>query len=134
MYNAYNEKWKKSIDETIELLNQERIRTLGEKENHKHLEILEVDRNLKGGTWTDGQSTRKLMTMHQVLHSRGDKDKLCVSRKQRRRWLANVEHCIDASLQGFEDYVKKNKESLSPAINYILSDISIHTKTKKQKH
>ena len=29
--------------EEIELSNQERIRTLGEKENYKYLEILEVD-------------------------------------------------------------------------------------------
>ena len=33
---------KKEITEGRELQNQENIRTLGEKENHKYLEIMEV--------------------------------------------------------------------------------------------
>ena len=34
---------KRKITERIELLNQERIRTLGQKENYKYLGILEVN-------------------------------------------------------------------------------------------
>ena len=34
---------KRGITEGIELPNQERIRTLGEKENHKYLSILEAN-------------------------------------------------------------------------------------------
>ena len=34
---------KSQITEEIELLNQEKIRTLGKKENYKYLGILEVD-------------------------------------------------------------------------------------------
>ena len=34
---------KRQMTEEIELLNQERIRTLGEKENYEYLEILETD-------------------------------------------------------------------------------------------
>ncbi len=37
---------KRQIREEIELPNQERIRTLGEKENYKYLGILEAD-NIK---------------------------------------------------------------------------------------
>ena len=36
-------KGKREKTEGIELLNQENIRTLGEKENYKFLEMLEVD-------------------------------------------------------------------------------------------
>ena len=35
--------WKKERTEAIELPNQERSRTLGEKENYKNLGILEAD-------------------------------------------------------------------------------------------
>ena len=35
---------KRQIMERIELQNQERIRTFGEKENYKYLRVLEVDR------------------------------------------------------------------------------------------
>ena len=40
---ANNEKWKKKGTEGIEIPNQERIRTLGEKETYKYLGILEMD-------------------------------------------------------------------------------------------
>ena len=41
MFYAYNEKIKAT--EGIELPDQEKIRTLGEKEIHKYLGVLEVD-------------------------------------------------------------------------------------------
>ena len=34
---------KQQMKERIEITNQEKIRTLGEKETYKHLEILEAD-------------------------------------------------------------------------------------------
>ena len=35
--------WKRHMTERIELLNQEKIRMLGEKETYKYLGILKVD-------------------------------------------------------------------------------------------
>ena len=43
MCHANNEKQEKQITHGIELLNQERIRTLGEKKNYKYLGILEAN-------------------------------------------------------------------------------------------
>ena len=43
MYLAPNEKWNRETTQVIELLNQERIKILGEKENFKFLGILEAD-------------------------------------------------------------------------------------------
>ena len=43
MCHVHNEEWKRQTMEGIELPNQERIRTFGEKENYKYLGILEVD-------------------------------------------------------------------------------------------
>ena len=36
-------RWKRHMIEEMELQNQDKIRTLGEKEPHKYLEILEAD-------------------------------------------------------------------------------------------
>ena len=41
MCHANNEKWH--LTDGIELLNQDKIRTLGEKETYKYLSILEAD-------------------------------------------------------------------------------------------
>ena len=41
MCNAHNKSEKTETEEWITFLNQERIRTLGEEENYKYLEILE---------------------------------------------------------------------------------------------
>ena len=43
MSHAYDEKWKRETMEEIELLNQERIRTLGEKKKYKYQGIFEAD-------------------------------------------------------------------------------------------
>ena len=45
------------------------------------------------------QITRKLMTMHKVLHSRDEVNRLYVSRKEGRRRFANIEDSIDTSIQ-----------------------------------
>ena len=121
----------------MELLNQDKIRTLGENETYKYLSILKAgtikhvemkdkiqkeylrrtrklletklsSRNLlkRINTWVVplfrysgpflkwdelkqmDQRTRKLMTMHKLLHPRDDVDRLYVSRKEERRGLA----------------------------------------------
>ena len=54
------------------------------------------------------------MTMHKTLHTRGDIDKLYVSRKER-RGLAKIEDSVDTSIRLLEDYIKKNKERLITA-------------------
>ena len=56
------------------------------------------------------QKANKLMTMHEVLHLREYKDRLYVSRKDGGRGLATIEECVDASVQGLEDYIKRRKE------------------------
>ena len=55
---------KRHMTEGIKLPNQEKTRTLGEKESYKYLGILEAD------------------TMHKALHRRNDLDRLYVSRKE----------------------------------------------------
>ena len=44
------------------------------------------------------QRTRKLMAMHKALHPREDVDRLYVSRKERGRGLAPIEHSGDSSI------------------------------------
>ena len=62
-------------------------------------------RNNNNNKWTIGklkqmdQRTRKLITVHKVLHPRDDVDRLYVSRKEGRRGLANIEDSVDASIQ-----------------------------------
>ena len=53
--------------------------------------------------------TRKLMTMHKALHPRNVIDKLYASRKEGGRGLASIEDSMDASIQGPEDYIKKEQ-------------------------
>ena len=43
MHYAYDKKRRQHITEGWELHNQEKIKTLGEKEPYKYLEILEAD-------------------------------------------------------------------------------------------
>ena len=56
------------------------------------------------------QRTRKLMTMHKVLHPRDDVYRLYVSRKEGGRKLASIEDSVDASIQRLEDYIRKGGE------------------------
>ena len=58
MRYANDEKWKTAITGVIELLNQDRIWTLGEKENYEHLGILEAD--------TIKQAEMKKIRVHQT--------------------------------------------------------------------
>ena len=161
------EKWKRAAVEELEL-NLESIRTLGEKENSKYLEIREIytikqavmkggkkktnietklcDRNLIKGLntwvillvrysglflkWTRDelrqmeQRSRKLVSMEMTLRARHVSDRFYVSRKGG-RGLPNNEDCVDVSIQGVEDKVKKNKERrLTAASNNIRSKVS----------
>ena len=58
------------------------------------------------------QRTRKLMTMHKVLHPRDDVDRLYVSRKEGGRGLARIEDTVDASIQWLEDFIEKHERGL----------------------
>ena len=49
MCQAHNEKRKEKISEWIELLNQENIIKLGDKETYKYLGILEADKHQTSG-------------------------------------------------------------------------------------
>ena len=62
------------------------------------------------------QRTRKLMTMHKVLHARGDVDRLYVSRKEEGGGLASIEDSVDASIQRLKDYIQKHEGGLITAI------------------
>ena len=48
------------------------------------------------------------MTMHKVLHSRGDVDAQYVSRKEGGRGLASIEDTVDASIQRLEVYFENH--------------------------
>ena len=50
-----------------------------------------------------------------TLHLRDDMDRLYVLRKEGERGVASIEDGLDASIQGLEDYIKKNKEKLITA-------------------
>ena len=59
--------------------------------------------------------TRKLMTIHETLYPRDNIDYLYASRKEGGRGLASIKDCLDASIQGLEDYIEKNKENVITA-------------------
>ena len=50
------------------------------------------------------------MTIHKALYPRDDRDRLYVSRKEGGRGLPNIEDCVEATIQGVEEYTKKSKE------------------------
>ena len=62
------------------------------------------------------QRTRKLMTMHKVLHPRDNVNRLYVSRKEGGRGLASIEDNVDASIRGLEDYIEKHEGRLIETI------------------
>ena len=81
------------------------------------------------------QRTRKLMTMHKLLHLRDDVDRLYVSRKEGGRGLASIEDTVDASIQRLEDYIGKHEWGL---ITTVRNDMDRRidermTTTRKQK-
>ena len=148
---------KRQIMEGRPLLNQERIRTLGENAKYKYLGIFEavmakpaeMKENIRKEysrqllktklcsrnfiKWTKeeirqmDQRTRKLMMMHI--------DRLWVSRKEGGRGLTNIEDRVDASIQRLEDYIKKSKEKLITTTSNSSDNVRTNrtTITKKQK-
>ena len=52
------------------------------------------------------QRTRKLMTMHKVLHPR---DRIYGPRKEGGRGLASIEDSVDTSIQRLQDYIEKTQ-------------------------
>ena len=81
------------------------------------------------------QWTRKLMTMHKVLHPRNDVDRLYVSRKKGGRVLISIEDCVDASIQRLEDFKEKRGEGLITVTrnNTDITKTNWTTITRKQK-
>ena len=59
--------------------------------------------------------TRKLMTMHKVLHPRDDVDRLYVSRKEVGRGLTSIKDSVDAWIQRLGQNIKKCSERLTRA-------------------
>ena len=75
------------------------------------------------------QSTRNVMTILRVLHAEHDID--YVSWKERRKALACIEYCVDASIQGQEDCFKKSKKRSITTANISISNINTERKTAK---
>ena len=61
------------------------------------------------------ESTKDIMTMHEALHLRDDKDRLYGPRKGERRELAGIEENVDTAIRGLENFIKKSKERLITA-------------------
>ena len=73
------------------------------------------------------------MTMHKALHTRDDKQTICV--KKRRKRTHQNRGLRDTSIQGLEDYIKKNKERLIIATRNSTDNININRRitTKKKQ-
>ena len=69
---------------------------------------------------------KKLMTLHMSLHTRDNTDRLCVSRKEGDRRLTCVEECVDASIHGLEEDIKKSIGKLIAAATDSNSKIQIN--------
>ena len=54
------------------------------------------------------QRTRKLMTMHKVLHSRDDVDYMCQEKKEEEDF-PSFKNSVDASIQRLEVYINKTR-------------------------
>ena len=81
------------------------------------------------------QRTRKLITMHKVLHPRDNIDRLYVSRKEGGRGLASIEDSVGTSIQRLEEYIEKRKGRLITAPRNSTDDkrTSRNEITRKQK-
>ena len=81
------------------------------------------------------KKTRKLITMHKVLHSKDDVDKQYVSKKEGGSELASNENSVDASIQRLEDNIEKHERGLFAATRNDTDNTKTNKKTitKKQK-
>ena len=78
------------------------------------------------------QRTRKLMTMHKVLHPRDDVDRLYVSRTERERGLTSIEDSVDASIEPLKDYIQKRGGRLITATRNNTNRTTINKKKGKK--
>ena len=60
-------------------------------------------------------------------------NRLYVSRKEEGRGLTSIEDCMDASIQGLENYIKKNKERLITASSNSICNIRTDRKASKTR-
>ena len=58
------------------------------------------------------QMTKKSLNMHKALHSIDNIDGMHESRKEGRRECIKIEDCLDASIPGIEEFIKKSKKGL----------------------
>ena len=81
------------------------------------------------------QRTKKLMTMHKVLHPRDDVDRVYVSWNEGGRGLTSIEDSVDASIQWLEDYIQIHDGGLITAIGSDTNNTMDNrmTITRKQK-
>ena len=90
--------------------------------------ILKVD---KGGIQKIRQEFRKLTTMLNVLCPNDDIVSI-ISRKEVQRELASIGNCVDAVIQGVENYFRKSKEILITAASNNIGKIIPEKENKNQ--
>ena len=61
------------------------------------------------------QITRKLMTIHNALHPKGNADCLYIPRKEGGRGLQGVKEAVKVTNLGLENYAKESRECLLTA-------------------
>ena len=79
------------------------------------------------------QRTRKLMTMHKVLHPSNEVDRLYVPRKEGGKGLASIKDSVNASIQRFEDYIGKQEGRLFTVIRNDTDNTMDNRIIRKQK-
>ena len=63
------------------------------------------------------------MTMHNAIHSKGNVDRLYISRKEGGRGLQDVEEVVELTNLQLENYVKKSRERLLTAWRSVNIDL-----------
>ena len=91
-----------------------------------------------GGTQTNGPKSKKIDNFTQGITSeRLYRQIVCAKKKNGgKSRLASFEYCVNASIQGLDDYIKKSKNRLITAANNNSGNISIDrkiTRIRKKK-
>ena len=104
--------WEANTIKQVEMKKKKEKKKSVPKKNEKpnsFAEILKTHLKIHlGGTQTNGWKDK--LVDYNAFHSRDDRDRLYVSRKERGKRLANIEDCLDPSIQQLHVYVKKNKK------------------------
>ena len=83
------------------------------------------------------KKTRKLFTIYRALHPKSDVDRLYIPRKEGRRGLISIDHCVELAIRGLEVYVHGSQETLIQAARgdkiYGLEAASVLKRSKKEK-